>query len=101
MKKLPPEEKTVKLGINVKETVKAEFYAAAQERHMKRMEGRFFEVMFAEWRELRLLHGLPETELHPTAPNVHGMIFEAGDKTHRIDQDLDEPKHKRDRKHGG
>lgn len=83
----------------VQKTVIEEFKKLCDEEGRK--QARMFEFIFKEWKALRLLHGLTETELHPTAPNVHGMIFEAGDKTHRIDQDLDEPKHKRDRKHGG
>lgn len=65
MRKLPSGQETQKLGINVKRTIRAEFYAAAKARNFERMEGRFFEVMFEEWKEFKLQPGAGTLE-HPS-----------------------------------
>lgn len=53
MRKLPPGQETQKLGINVKKTLKREFYALAEERGFGGLEGRFFEELFKEYKELK------------------------------------------------
>ena len=50
MRKLSPEEQTGKIGFRVKKAVLADFYAIAAKRGFSGMEGRFFEVLFNEWK---------------------------------------------------
>ena len=51
MGKLPTEEQTKQLGLRVKKSLAAEFYQLAAENGFARMEGRFFERVFREWKD--------------------------------------------------